>query len=94
MKADGAMDIHDADVLSAAAAKKEHKRQQWIKAYRFVRSNRKLLIGAIMFIAVVVLAIFAGQIAPYHYSKINTGDRFEMPSRDHLFGTDNSRSAF
>ena len=89
MDVENVIDVRDTDLLKAAAAKKEFQRQRWIKAYRFVRSNKKLLVGAILFIAVVVFAIFAKQIAPFHYSTINTGDRFEMPSRDHLFGTDN-----
>jgi peptide/nickel transport system permease protein len=89
MKVENVIDVRDTDLLKAAAAKKEHQRQRWIKTYRFVRSNKKLLIGAILFIAVVVFAIFAEQIAPFHYSTIRTGDRFEMPSKDHLFGTDN-----
>ena len=88
MRPDNALNVRDADLLKAAAAKKEHQKQRWIKAFRFVRSNKKLLIGAAIFIVVVIFAIFANQIAPYHYSTINTGNRFEMPSRDHLFGTD------
>lgn len=89
MESNEVLNVREADILNAAAAKKEHQKQQWIKAYRFVRSNKKLLFGAIMFIFVVFIAIFAEQISPYHYSTLNTGDRFEMPSTDHFFGTDN-----
>lgn len=89
MKTNNAPNVYENDLLAVAAAKKEHIRQRWIKAYRFVRSNKKLLFGAIIFIAIVFIAIFADQIAPYHYSKIRTGARFEKPSAAHLFGTDN-----
>ncbi|HHW31707.1 MAG TPA: ABC transporter permease, partial [Clostridiaceae bacterium] len=81
--------IQEAHLLAAKAAKKEHRKEKWIKAYRFIRSNKKLLFGAITFFVILLVAIFADQIAPYHYATIGTGARFEKPSSAHLFGTDN-----
>ena len=45
--------------------------------------------GAIAIIALVVMAIFAGQIAPYPYTQQFVGSPLEAPSRALPFGTDN-----
>lgn len=57
---------------------------------RFVRSNKKLMIGSILLLLVVTVALFAPLIAPYTYNEMMTSDRpFERPSLSHPFGTDN-----
>jgi peptide/nickel transport system permease protein len=89
MKVNNSLITDEIDSLVVADAKKHHQRERWIKAYRFVRSNKKLLFGAAIFIIIVFIAFFADQIAPYHYSEIGTGARFEKPSGAHWFGTDN-----
>ena len=83
------LNASESDLLIIAAAKKEHRKQRWVKTYRFVRSNKKLMVGAIILVFIVFVAVFANLIAPYDYAAINTGERFEMPSAQHLFGTDN-----
>jgi peptide/nickel transport system permease protein len=45
--------------------------------------------GAIVCLLVIIVAIFADAIAPYPYDKMGTGERFEKPSWEHPFGTDN-----
>jgi peptide/nickel transport system permease protein len=63
---------------------------------RFARMGQKygaewwiLVVGAIIILAVVLMAIFAGAIAPYNPSDQNTGPQLAPPSADHLMGTDN-----
>ena len=63
---------------------------------RFARMGQKygvewwiLVIGAVIILGVVLMAIFAGAIAPYDPSDQNTGPQLAPPSADHLMGTDN-----
>lgn len=55
---------------------------------RFVRYKPLAAFGGIVVIAMIVMAIFAPQIAPYPYDKINIPDRLEGPSGSHIMGTD------
>ncbi len=45
--------------------------------------------GALIILVMLVLAIFAESIAPFHYNQVSAGDRLEPPSFTHLLGTDN-----
>ncbi len=51
-------------------------------------SNRAFVIGGSLFLIVLVLAIFADQIAPYKPNANNFRARLEAPSAAHWFGTD------
>ena len=46
------------------------------------------MIGFVILLSVILIAIFADFIAPYDYAQQNVGDRFEKPSGDFWFGTD------
>ena len=46
------------------------------------------MIGFVIIVSVILVAIFADQIAPYDYMTQKTGGRLEAPSSAHLFGTD------
>ena len=46
------------------------------------------MIGAIMFFSILVLAVFADQIAPYEYDAGNPAAKLMEPCKEHLFGTD------
>ena len=48
-----------------------------------------LVAGAIIILGVVLMAIFAGFIAPYNPFDQNTGPQLASPSAEHLMGTDN-----
>jgi peptide/nickel transport system permease protein len=72
---DGISDVSEARPLRADVIK------------RF--SRNKLAMGGLVFIVLLVLmAIFAAQIAPYSFSELDTGANRQPPSWDHLFGTD------
>ena len=45
--------------------------------------------GAILLLLMIVVAIFAPLLAPYHPNEIQVQHRLEAPSSDFLFGTDN-----
>lgn len=55
---------------------------------RRLATNRGFLIGAALFLAVVVLAVFADQIAPYKPNANNFRARLQPPGAEHWFGTD------
>jgi oligopeptide transport system permease protein len=60
----------------------------WRDAFRRLIRNRLAVAGAVVVIALCLLAIFADLIAPYSYTKTNFGRLNEPPSRDYPFGTD------
>ncbi len=56
--------------------------------FRF-RQNKTAVIGLFILVILVIMALFAEQIAPYSYEKQNLQNLFATPSAKHLFGTDN-----
>lgn len=58
------------------------------KIFFKIIQNKKLFIGGIMIVIIVSLISLAPHIAPYDYKTISTGERLELPSKEHLFGTD------
>jgi peptide/nickel transport system permease protein len=63
---------------------------------RFSRMGQKygvewwiLVIGAIIILGIILMAIFAGAIAPYGPFNQDTGPQLAPPSLEHLMGTDN-----
>ena len=57
-------------------------------ATRFLRRNPLVLIGLLIFLAWVVISLFAAQIAPYDPMQQAIVDRLQPPSAAHWFGTD------
>lgn len=55
----------------------------------FIRTKKLGAAGGAMVLTVVLLAIFADLIAPFEPTYQVLGDRFQGPSRTHIFGTDN-----
>ncbi len=54
---------------------------------RFLR-NRPGVLGLAVILLLIVLAVFAPVLAPYHWKTQDIVNRFEGPSAAHLFGTD------
>ena len=50
--------------------------------------NKNFMIGFVMLLSVILVAIFAEQIAPYDYMEQLVGPKFTAPCREYLFGTD------
>ncbi len=55
----------------------------------FVRRKPLGAIGAVIVVAMLVMALFAEQIAPYRYDETVRGARMKPPSAAHWLGTDN-----
>jgi len=73
--------------LAPAAPPTAHRRLGALSMRRLVR-NTNLVVGAGIVSLVIVLAVFAGQVAPYSPIDQAFSDQLQSPSRTHLFGTD------
>ncbi len=51
--------------------------------------NINFMIGFIIVLSIIILAVFANQIAPYGYDEAHPQDILAKPSSQYLFGTDN-----
>ena len=65
------------------------KRSQWGDVWRRLCRNKLAVAALIIVVLLILMAVFARQIAPYEYAKQNPSNRFSMPSWEHLLGTDN-----
>jgi len=60
----------------------------WKDAFRRMCKNKMSVLGAIIIIALLILAIFAPYIAPYHYAEGNLKDNYAKPGDKYLLGAD------
>lgn len=56
---------------------------------RLVRRKPLGALGALIVLGMLILAIFAESIAPFHYNKSNARDRLKSSSSTYILGTDN-----
>ena len=73
----------------AATAARTRKRSQWRDVWKRLRRNKLAMIGMVLVILIVFSAIFADLISPYPYDGIDVTARMQLPSAEHLLGTDN-----
>jgi len=64
------------------------ERSLWGDAFRRLIRNRLSMIGLIIFALLFLMAVFGPLIAPYPYMEQNLKRVAEVPSWDHLLGTD------
>lgn len=64
------------------------RRSQLIMELRRLRRHKPALIGLGITILVIIIAILAPAIAPFHFAKQNLDNIRASPSSEHLFGTD------
>jgi len=60
----------------------------WKDAFRRMCKNKMAVLGAIIIIALLILAIFAPYIAPYHYAEGSLKDNYAKPGDKYLVGAD------
>src|SRR5207247_395140 len=60
-----------------------------LAAARFARRKPLGAIGGVIVVAILVMAVFAEQIAPYRFDETIRGARMKPPSAAHWLGTDN-----
>lgn len=61
----------------------------WKEFFTSCYRNKNFLIGFIMVMSIVVLALFADQIAPFPFDEAHKADILTAPCAKYLFGTDN-----
>jgi peptide/nickel transport system permease protein len=69
--------------------KSEYGLGPWRQAWITFKKNKTAMIGLFVFIVLILVAIFAEQIAPYGYDDQNLALRFTPPGKKFIFGTDN-----
>ena len=75
----------------AAGWKPTHQRALWLDVLvRLVKYKRLGLAGGIILLALLIVGVLAGVLAPYGYNDISLAARLSPPSPQHLFGTDNN----
>jgi len=60
----------------------------WKDAFRRLLKNKMAVLGGIIVIVLLILAIFAPYIAPYHYADSSLKDNFAKPGSKFLLGAD------
>lgn len=63
---------------------------QWRIVWRQLRRNKAAMIGAVLLTIEIFIALAAPLVAPYDPYKQNPRIPLQAPSREHLFGTDDS----
>ena len=63
--------------------------QALLASARFVRRKPLGALGAVIVVALLVMAVFAERLAPYDYDETIRGARMKPPSAAHWLGTDN-----
>lgn len=61
---------------------------KWKETLMFCLKNLNFMVGFCMLLSVVLIAIFAEQLAPYAYMEQGVGPKFTGPCAEFLFGTD------
>jgi len=60
----------------------------WKDAFRRLLKNKMAVLGGIIIIVLLILAIFAPYIAPYHYAEGSLKDNYAKPGDKYLLGAD------
>jgi peptide/nickel transport system permease protein len=74
--------------ITANAAQEEKIVSPWKEAWISFSKNRIALVGLGIVIFFIMIAILAPVIAPYSFKDQNLVERFQAPSSEHWFGTD------
>ena len=61
----------------------------WAGIWRQYRKNKLAMFGLVMLVLLILIAVFAPQLAPYGYDEQNPGTRFLAPCAQFPLGTDN-----
>lgn len=77
-----------AAAVTAAAKPTSSKRKQRSRILRRFRNHKLAMIGLVVFLIVLILAIFAPLVTRYDPNEINLRDKYLAPDSKHLLGTD------
>lgn len=65
------------------------KQTQFSIVFNQLKKNKLAILGCIMLLIIIFSSIFAGVLAPYHYTEMDMNARLQKPNKIHLLGTDN-----
>jgi len=90
MSGPGAAALDLNGTVTPAPARRRAGRLRWLVVLgRFARHKPLGAVGGMIVLAMLVMAVFAEQIAPYKYDETVRGARMKPPSAAHWLGTDN-----
>ena len=64
------------------------ERSPWGDAWRQLIKNKIALMSGVFLVALVLMAVFANLIAPYHYAEGNLSANYAMPGSEYWLGAD------
>lgn len=64
------------------------KKSQWVSALGRVKKNKLAMFGLVLVIFMILIAVFAGVVAPYPYEEQHLADSLLGPCAKYPFGTD------
>jgi peptide/nickel transport system permease protein len=67
----------------------QKKRSQWLEVWRRLKQSNAAMVGLFIISVLILSAIFADVIAPYHFDDQDLMRTLQSPSREHILGTDN-----
>lgn len=82
----GEVQPKDIDVKAIEPPK---RKSQWAEVWKRLIKNKAAIAGMVVILILILTAIFADFIAPYHYSTQNLQNVRVAPNADNWFGTDN-----
>ena len=80
--------ISNATVANMSVHNPVKKKNQFVETMKRLGDNKGAVFGGIIFLLVLLVAIFAPLLAPYSTTQINVLERLQGPSAKHWFGTD------
>ena len=57
-------------------------------AYRQLIKNQAAVIGGVFVLAITLVAVFSGLLAPHHYAEVDFASTYDKPGSRYLAGTD------
>ena len=76
------------EISGEASIPKRPEVNLWKDAFRRLLKNKMAVLGGIIFIVLLIIAIFAPYIAPYHYAEGSLKENFAQPGSKFLLGAD------
>jgi peptide/nickel transport system permease protein len=76
-------------IVRSGPVESYRKQSQLKEVWRRLRKNKLAIVGMAIVFGLIIMALFADQLAPYDYAVQNVKDRFLYPSFSHPLGTDN-----
>nr|WP_240760106.1 ABC transporter permease [Phytoactinopolyspora endophytica] len=81
-------DVPDDEQLDTLPVAGEKHRARWVETLHLLVRNPMAVASSLVLLALIVVGLFGGSLAPYGFNEQFVGDQLESPSGSHWFGTD------